>query len=265
MTLQQFETDDAIYYLGLGIHDTSSYPLFKDVDLSSLDFFVFEEGAEVGNLHYDIDRHVQYKKLYKNLIKENPKVGVYGVDLDLPEVEMKIMESALLFEAMVGSVLAYSATTDSYSKIRKKEFSRRDFLKNSGILLGSAVLALPPITALTIGVSKSSITEDINSINSTIIPLSKIAFRDAIAAKRITEYLVPKYKEGNKKVKAGILYGGLHSGIEYKIKYPGISDATIELYHDLLGYASKKEINEIRQIVSTYYGLRSIRLDSKLF
>lgn len=45
MALRVFETADAKYYLGLGNHLSSSAPIFKGVNLGSLDFMVLESGS----------------------------------------------------------------------------------------------------------------------------------------------------------------------------------------------------------------------------
>src|SRR3989344_1073379 len=68
MALHTFETDTARYYLGLGRHDESSAPLFKDVDISSLDCMVLEcMGCNVSSFFFD---DLQYKDITRRLRDE---------------------------------------------------------------------------------------------------------------------------------------------------------------------------------------------------
>ena len=111
--LRTFETDDAVYYLGLGKHTTSSESIFKKVDFSSLDFFVFEDCI----LHLDgeavrtrlIEADIQYNKLYLRINEENPNMRLYGVDVNSPPYN-------------IGSLLQAALSAGSVAYLGKKTF-----------------------------------------------------------------------------------------------------------------------------------------------
>ncbi len=271
MSLRTFETDDAVYYLGLGNHTTSSKPLFDDVNLSKLDFMVFEDCGVTRGLEYMVDNNVQYKDLYKKLRFENPYIKTYGVDVDCGFIRALLGTTAFdILPTIGGFKLVYDAHKEfKKHKEKKKKMSRRKFLKTLGLGLTGAYLASTlPTTAGVMANSTSKkqmvpLAEQIQGIRSSVMPSEVLAFRDAVTAKKISEYLVPKHKSNYGKVHCGILYGSLHSGIELKIKQPWIADATIGIYYNLLRTQTKNKINEVREVGPLIY--TTLCYDSKLF
>jgi len=263
MTLQIFETEDAIYYLGLGNHFKSSAPFFEDVDFSELEFTVFESNGRFP-LEKRLETHPQYGKIYNKAIKENPDIKFYTVDVDTSY--LYVVSSSIINLSLGFCGFIFAGTNISKIIKEKQNLSRRDFLKGAGKISAGTILASPYLSILNGYSGKYGIPffDDLNSINTNILPLDH-SFRDAVWAKKISEYLVPKHKRDGKKVKAAIVCGAFHSGVELKIKFPKIADLTISLYQDLFDYIPKKHINEVREITKTKYGLKTVFHDSKLF
>jgi len=262
MTLQEFETEDAIYYLGLGNHFTSSAPLFKDVDFSELDLIVFENDGCYSR-PIDMGKTWQFGEIYTNVLEENPEISMYTLDICTSSLYSILSSTGLTAS---GLYLTYKGA-EKFIK-EKQSLSRREFLKNVGKITGGTFLVLPLLGIPNTFLEELSFVEDLNSIHTNIIPLD-VSFRDAVVAKKISEYLVPKHKQDNKKVKVGIVYGAGHSGMETKIKYLGIADMTISLYQDVFDYIDTEHLNEVRELVRIDFGGYSRQVtryhDSKLF
>ncbi len=239
MALRTFETDTARYYLGLGRHDTSSAPIFENVDLGSLDFMILESGSV--NNPCDISSHRQYENLLQRFHKENEKKVVYDVDYNtglLGESTSLIKELGLT----MGSV------SFPYSLI---PFRNGNWALGIGLItIGGMCLGRLADVLVERGYSNRTSPQHMNSLLSTIFPVPDDGFRDALVAKKTAEYLVPKHKhQDGSKVQVGILYGAMHSGIETKLKHPWVADATLWMYHDLFGYGDTEKLNEVREIV----------------
>jgi len=150
----------------------------------------------------------------------------------------------------------------------RRDMTRRNFLKKTGMVSGGIFLSTLPIMVLNTNMDKYGLgigaIEDLNSLHTTLIPLDH-SFRDAVTAKKISEYLVPKHKKDNEKVKVGIIYGALHSGIESKIKCPWVTDKTISLYQDGFDYLPSDHLNEVRELVRISNSIITLLHDSKLF
>jgi len=247
--LRIFETEEAKYYLGLGRHTTSSEPIFEDVDFSQLDLLVLEEDgiSRTGLLKHI--RNLQYNDLYERVRIENPNLKVYGVDINpFPNRTIHLGTGALL----EGILVSIGALITGYSAvgIATKKVNRRDFLKYTGGTVAGMFLASTGLHMVN-DITDDSIEQltDLYNIRSSALPTTATGFRDAVTAKKISEYLVPQHKLENRKVNVAILYGGLHSGIETKIKNPWISDATIYLFHKKIGLISRQVLNEVREVV----------------
>lgn len=91
---------------------------------------------------------------------------------------------------------------------------------------------------------------EINNLRTNLLPTYFLSFRDAVTAKKISQYLVPRHPNGSK-AQVGIIYGAMHSGIETKLKHPWIADATIGLYHDLLGIGDNDFLNQVIKVTET--------------
>lgn len=263
MSLRIFETDEAKYYLGLGNHLASSEPIFRNVDFSNLDFFVFEDfirkNQDSSFLEDCIERDRQYKDLFRRIEAENPKIRIYGVDIsnfDPVRIGYACGEISVL---IVGLKLFNSSIKDL-----SKKMHRRSFLKG---LISSLVLS-DYMQMLNTGETEVfSIGNDFYNIKANIPPLLPDgSLRDAVISKKISEYLVPKHKKEGQKVKAGLLFGSGHSGIETKLKHPWITDKTLSFFSYLPNYCSKEKLNEVREIARNNYGLlKTIYHNANLF
>ena len=238
MTLRIFETDDAKYYLGLGNHLSSSAPIFEGVDFSSIDFMVLEFNP--GAFDESVLKKRPYQELTEKVMKDNPKIPFYSVDLDW-DVQKVITYVGI--EGLVSGV-GIAAALKSYmnDKHKAKTTSRRSFLKKAGQIT-AGIYAYGSLHPLTHG-GKYSIPEieTFTNLHRIIFPTPIIGFRDSLAAKKISEYLVPKYKQENRKVKVAILYGAAHAGIESKLRFPSLNKIPLNTYQGLF---SKIELNSI--------------------
>ncbi len=240
MALRIFETEDARYYLGLGSHKTSSAPIFEDVDFSKLDMFIFEDAGEQWVLK-GIDYDIQYLGLYNRINKENPEMSLYGVDVSHGAIGCLVDFGVL--------VLGYMLARGSYKKIKRDDISRRGFIKCIGGIVGGAFVMGTPLLSVHFSGSKedSPIFVGTNNLFTSLLPTPIGGFRNAVTAKKVSEYLVPRHKKQNSKVEVALLYGAGHSGIETELLHPSLSDITLGLY-DKLDYGTKGELNEVREL-----------------
>lgn len=259
MGIRVFETEDARYYLGLGCHLSSSDSIFKDVNFKDIDFLVLEDSG--GGSVRRLTTHRQYAALERRAISEHPEIRFYCVDV-WPSFFGGISDN--LISAIF---LAEGCGSANEMIVEKKNLSRRDFLRHScmvglGAFFGSSLY----VPAITIIAGRPPGLTEVYNLKTSILPTELLAYRDAIAAKKISGYLVPKYKRKGRKVNAAILYGAAHSGIESKLKHPWIADKTIDFFHKTLKVGNLKERGEIREITLYPNGVTFFeRYDSGLF
>ena len=250
MNPRVFETKNAKYYLGLGRHDTSSNDIFRDINFSDLDLIVFESGSCDDSAIIDLLCDVQYEELYARIIEENPEIGVYDVDTIIPSVKVNMI-SAFLDGSISALGLLFAYRSGKQIIKNRKNITRRDFFKHMAVVSGGTLLGTKHMLLIN-AISSDEIIPSLgycHSIRTNLLPTPLDGFREAVTAKKVSEYLVPKYKQEGRKTQVALLYGPMHTGIEMKIKHPWISDVTIWLYHDLLKQCSKKELNSVRQVV----------------
>lgn len=242
MVLRIFETDDAKYYLGLGNHISSSAPLFEEVDFSELDFLVLEDSGVSPDFLKNYLEQDQYRELYRRICTENANCSIYGVDCHSNLFLGSTSETLKLGAGFYVGALGIEDLR------QKRTVSRRHFLRGGLRLAGGIVLGSFPFPFF------YSFSPDVpplryaHDLSSTCLPTLTEGFRDAVTAKKVAEHLVPKHRQEGKKVQAALLYGAGHSGMETKLKHPEIADATIGLYHDLLGLCSNEELNRVLEI-----------------
>ena len=251
MALRIFDTNDARYYLGLGNHISSSESLFHDVNFSNLDFIVFEDAdgkLENGKpaLEEMLLTHTQYKNVYKRISRENPQLPIYGVDVGLGKYQ-------LFFELVETGIAAIGIG-----------LTLKGILEKDPIFLLGGLLIEPMIFDVTNAFIKydTKLPSLITNISTTLFPLPMVGYRDAVVAKKTREYLVRKDKK-DKKPEVALLFGAGHSGIESKLKHPGLCNLPLRLYN---GIQSKETLNEVREIVRDENGsLRTIYHNCELF
>lgn len=254
MPLRTFETEDAVYHLGLDRHDHSSAPLFENLDFSDLDLMVFEDCGS-NQLPNGLKDHIQYKELYEIIQRENPDLPIFGIDV-----------SSNGF-VVVGNIIRAGGLVYALNRLakiipKKNRQSRRQFFRNTLGLIGSLGLLdiLQSFPDYELGWASN-----VYDLKSNVLPTPAVGFRDAVTAKKTLKYLVPRYRSAERKPKIGLLYGTFHSGIEQKLKHPEIADATINAYR-ALNYHDPDELNDVREIKRYPDGTITIRKhDCKLF
>lgn len=241
MALRTFETDTARYYLGLGNHHSSSAPIFEDVDLESLDFLVLE-GAD-SKVASDTLNTPQYGELCSRFKDKNQNAPIYSVD-----------QASLTSVGIHGAYIGISMCLGLVLPLVGVQAIKHDnILEGLGLIASGVITGCDIPLGISIGFSgkrNQPLITAVQNIKTGLVPTPLVSFRDAIAAKKTAEYLVPKHQhQDGSKVQVGILYGCAHSGIEPKLKHPRIANATIRLYHTLLGFGNTKQLNEVREIV----------------
>ncbi|MBI4151982.1 hypothetical protein HY496_03350 [Candidatus Woesearchaeota archaeon] len=261
MALRTFETQDARYYLGLGDHRCSSLPLFEDVDFQSLDFLVLESGGLTEPL--ELVEHPQYSELLARWQTENKGAKIYSVDPPVQNIDSaELIEWGINTSIVLGALYSTGAGIGSLFLLDEPVIGI-PLLGLSGLLTSATYFSVTENTTTWRSKSKSSYPCFINSLKTTFIPTPLMAFRDTIAAAKISQFLVPRHRrEDGSKVEGAILYGYGHTGIEWKLRYPWISRATAGLYHRRI-QENNAAINEVRELVLGADDF--IRYDSKVF
>lgn len=258
MVLRIFETEEAKYYLGLGNHLESSAPLFEGVDFSEIDFLVLENGLFSSEEFLGfLQSNSFYGELYDKIYSENPTLSIYTVD-------MIQRDPLFLIAAEAPSVALGVMWTGGGVKEAIKKNSRRSFLKILGKTLGGIALVSDPLLFY-LGGEQNSLFRQFHSLHTLAVPTPLLGFRDALCAKKVSEYLVHRHWQPERKVNAALVYAPAHSGIELQLQNPDFTDATLELYADILGYASPEELNRVVEIRSEKNGFLVEELDCGLF
>ncbi|MDP3987345.1 MAG: hypothetical protein Q8P81_03930 [Nanoarchaeota archaeon] len=258
MALRHFETADAEYYLGLGSHSRSSAPIFKDINFSDLDFMVFEDGGteedkDGFSLRRGLSNHPQYEGVYRKIETENPDLPIYGVD-----VRVSIRDVMSAVGVLSVRCLPFSKCLVGY--FLTDSVSTGDLAIAGSLFLPELMTYLESFTSRDRGFTLPM------SLLTNILPMPLTSYRDAVTAKKVSEYLVPKHKQAGRKVKTGLLYGAMHSGMELKIKHPQIANATTYFYHNILRRKFGEELNQIRRIqVNGSGNLETVMEDCGLF
>ena len=68
---------------------------------------------------------------------------------------------------------------------------------------------------------------------------------DAVTAKKVSQYLLPRYQQGGRKVHAALVYGTEHASLETKLQNQDLTDATLDFYHGFWGLGSNRELNRV--------------------
>ena len=186
----------------------------------------------------------QYQNLYGRLQNESPQAAVYGVDYCYKD-------DRSTYNAVSNELILRGTIMISTSVVGVPKIINGDMMVGIGLLAAGVVAAYPivPIKLEAHTKESHSFLTQLTAWGTSLLPTPIIGFRDAVAAKKISQYLVPKHKQEGRKVQAAILYGAAHSGIEAKIKYPWTADATLWLYHTLFHYGDTVELNQVREIV----------------
>ena len=259
MTLRVFETDDAKYYLGLGRHDKPSAPLFEKVDFSTIDFMVLEGAPDEFDIANTLG-FLQYSDLMKRALKENPNLPFYSVDIATNKKNIMVYYGGNFLE-----LIAVAATATIYFNAKDKKDTRRMFLKKSAFAGVTLYWCSGGISFFNSDKEGIPYSEAVTKIRHIMIPGPIIGFRDSLAAKKISEHLVPLHHKPDRKVNAAILYGAAHAGIETKLCYPSLNQNALSLYHNLTGAFSAEEMNTIGVIQQENRELRTYHYNCNIF
>jgi hypothetical protein len=150
----------------------------------------------------------------------------------------------------------------------KGKINRRKFLKGClKVFAGAGVMGgfLGSIQLASTKGEATPVLPELNSILNYLPPTSVVELRNAIAARKIEEFIAPKLQtELKKKPLIAIVYGGAHTGIETDLKYKWLRDSIIETYK-IVRYAGIKnqDLNAVYEIDAKNW--KGIRHEVNLF
>ncbi|MBR9683030.1 hypothetical protein GOV03_00645 [Candidatus Woesearchaeota archaeon] len=241
MSYRKFSTENADYYLVYAAHkEVTDEDILRQPEIESLDAIVLESG-ELGYNETEIFIDTQYSEIIKNIKQSQKKPLIYLVDVNVTEegeLGGSIRDVAYL---TLGVGLSLGAIRDF-----KKKSNRRQFLKG-----GLKTLAALSTFSIHFGQIINShikgkaipVFPELNSAAGYFLPTSLHELRNAITARKIEEFIVPKLqKELGKKPLIAIVYGGFHAGIETDLKYVQLRDVVLSIYKKI-DYAGIKKHN----------------------
>lgn len=258
MTFIKFNKNNVNYTLFLGNHVSPSYPLIKSGGgLKSLDVLVLEGSGYSFNRFFG---HIQYEEILEKIPYENPGIKIYNVDCGFTT-------AGGFADIGVNTTITTIPFIYILKPFREHKITRREAVKRLGYLGLGLVAVLSdfgPFTYVFSDKEDNKIISSLTSARTSLIPLPKIGFRDAVNAKIIEEYVVPNEKKRSNTLNIGILFGGGHSGIKEKIKYKFLRDKTVNIYKkfDYPGI-DKDTLNKIERVTYQYraYRIENIFLD----
>jgi len=246
MNYKKFSTKNANYHMLPANHiDTDISNMVKN--LKYLDGIIFESSEISGNIP-NTDECSKFIIKVKNSKRNIP---FYFVDVDL---NLGGYLTSIGFIGIQGGI-AYKLLKSS-----EKNYKRREFLKQGlKIVTGSLIFG---------GIFKKALDQFIDvpilkeseMILDRLPPTQIFELRNAIAARKIEEFIVPKLKKINPKPTLGLVYGAGHSGIELDLKNKTLRDIVIESYKkiDYLGIKKEKlnlilELDNKTKILNRYH------------
>lgn len=236
MGLTIFETERARYYLALSMHlshkaTSSLIPCVKD-----LDALVFESGRPSHEEWTSLGDQPEYGGLCDAINVVKPQLPLFAVDYPRSEQSSNMSYNIDLAVMLSGTYLAYKGvgylanpeTRDIYHAVQT----------SVGMWLGMC-----NVVCWIEGLSERSrwwITTP-HAVRTSLFPTPRDGFRDAVNAKKLEDWLVPRYAPEGRKMNIGLVYGSAHAGLRPKLKHKWLRDATVRLYKSLNYWGAKKE------------------------
>lgn len=262
MALKTFETRNAEYYLVLGQHDDDRGTSVLIDKLKDLDMLVLETWEyEPKRFAKEGRNHQQYKSMFDRINECRYDFPIFSVDYHTTEFITPKYFSDLISNKLPRGAIALSGIYFLFKTATHliANGMGMDTVNNFWTLspLDTGLLGLGGISSLYLGfedfysriVSKSDsevpILPEVQGIITSLVPTPLVGFRDAAAARKIEEYLLPEYFR-NRRPKVGIIYGDHHAGIKPKLQHKSLRDITLELYRRI-GYfgTTKDNINRV--------------------
>lgn len=237
LAYRRYSTIDADYAQAYCKHELiTDEDIFSENEIKGLDAVVLESGQFLDPLML-INPSIfpQYQLILDNLIKYNPGAHIYIADVALDE--SKELSSGLddFVNITTGASLAGMGVAYACHRINQEYISRRNLFKVLGGFLGYMGLANSPVIASTyLSLSDGNTNEILPAFVGArqVIDMSRnVHMRDAINARKIEEFIVPKLKaELKKRPNIALVYGAAHAAIEYSLKHKNERDEVISKF-----------------------------------
>jgi hypothetical protein len=244
---KKFQTKNANYWLEcLGYHLDHSKPDCREFG-EDVDALVIESGPRP-------------ESVYDESLKKRIPIYIVDVGVTVPRINHPGKNAELPLDALIPLfILALSASSLSRgirgakNMIKTgKKIGRRDFLKGiAGV--GACLLAISPWEFFMKSIASSGeykgIGDDYWSAVTHIAPVPAIEGRNAVNARKIEEWVVPRLAEElGRKPNICLFYGNAHAGLEEDLKHKRLRDSILGLYakFDYPGL-NKNELNIIKE------------------
>ncbi|MFH1065771.1 MAG: hypothetical protein V1734_04680 [Nanoarchaeota archaeon] len=242
-----FSTDNADYRLVYAAHFLETKEdIFDEGKIESLDAIVLESG--INSIPYGLLKDRQYEDILNKAYKARKPLFVVDVkNSELGGIGSTAVDVAL---ASVGIYAAISAANAIKKKEKQKKFSRRDFLKigtkgaiSAWLLAGS----VGQFVSSFFSGESTDIFANASASVGNVFPTPLTALRNAIAARKVEEHVVPLLQARLKRnPHMAFVYGSLHAGIEGCIQHKWWRDRLID-FSGITGNIGIKE-NEFNKV-----------------
>ena len=239
MAYRLYSTRNADYAQAYCFHDkVTDEDIFSKNKIKDLDAIVLESGRILNPMQVIFYR--QYSNIEETIRKYSPKIPIYITDVaPIKRFQKDWFEQFASVSRTVG-VIGAGTSLILYGLARKKvaNISRRTFL---GLSFGSLGLVttvnLPFFSTYYLATNKGEVgglLPEIVKIRYHNISKSRlVTLRDAITARKIEEYIVPKLRdETGRMPRIGIVYGAAHAGIEGCLKDKNQRDEIIQEFSE---------------------------------
>jgi hypothetical protein len=232
-------TENANYYLIYGSHLLESW----EDPIERSDAIILETGAlDPKFFEKKVASHPQYKRIIAHAIDTSKRIWT----VDTPPT---LSGELLSFLKTFGGVyVGVESIFRIGSRIKKKKMSRREFLRESAVLLGSLALAdtMAHLSAVSLSpggkLEGRELVAAWTSETERILPTPLIELRDLISAYKTEGYVSPYIKSTIKRrPNIALVYGAHHAGILDRLKNMEDTKRSLDLLMKYMGWSIEKE------------------------
>jgi len=243
MNSKRFSTDNANYHI---FYNNHLYTDISDLVKNTENFkgIVFETSGISGKLPLTEEGSILLKKIEYS----EKDLPFYFVDVDLNLGGYLISIGAIGIQAGIAYKLCKSS---------EKNYKRREFLKQGLKIFGAGLIFGGYLEKVLNQFTEIPVLEECEMVLDRLPPTPLFELRNAIAARKIEEFIAPKLKKDISKPEIAIIYGAGHSGIELNLKNKFLRDKVIESYR-LINYLGLKK--EKLNLISEFYPKSKILL-----
>ncbi|MBU2589965.1 MAG: hypothetical protein KKB39_04345 [Nanoarchaeota archaeon] len=227
MNYKKFSTENADYQMLPANHiHTDISNMVKNLEY--LDGIIFESSGISGTIPIT-DECSKFIRKVKNSKKKFP---FYFVDVDL---------NLGGYLTSIGIMGIQGGIAYKLCKSSEKNYKRREFLKQGLKILTCSLILGGFFEKVLNQFMEVPILKESEMVLDRLPPTPLFELRNAIAARKIEEFIAPRLKIIIPKPTIGIVYGAGHSGIELDLKHKSLRDLVIESYKKINYLGIKKE------------------------